>query len=86
MITTGSAMRIAAHRVSRAASSSSPLRRAPPCLNRRCYSSVAPSTLPLQGYRVLDMTRVLAGVCVPSIFVFLGLYINPKMDMSGSCC
>lgn len=29
---------------------------------RRSYSSAIPETLPLAGFKVLDMTRVLAGV------------------------
>ena len=39
----------------------SALRRATP-LWRRSYSSAIPDTLPLAGFKVLDMTRVLAGV------------------------
>lgn len=39
----------------------SALRRAAP-LWRRNYSSAIPDTLPLAGFKVLDMTRVLAGV------------------------
>ena len=36
-----------------------------PIGRRRCFASIAPSTSegPLAGLRVLDMTRVLAGVC-----------------------
>lgn len=33
---------------------------------RRRYSTPASGALPLQGYRVLDMTRVLAGVSLLS--------------------
>lgn len=40
----------------------SALRRAAPLLWRRSYSSAIPDTLPLAGFKVLDMTRVLAGV------------------------
>ena len=45
----------------------------------RAFATTAPGagTLPLAGIRVLDMTRVLAGVCVPfdiEYIVLSGLY------------
>lgn len=44
--------------------------------SRRCVSSATTKTLPLHGYRVLDMTRVLAGVRIPTFApVSLGLFI-----------
>lgn len=45
----------------------SALRRATP-LWRRSYSSTIPDTLPLAGFKVLDMTRVLAGVSAGLLF------------------
>ena len=44
------------------------LRRAAP-LWRRSYSSAIPDTLPLAGFKVLDMTRVLAGVSEGLLFL-----------------
>lgn len=46
----------------------SALRRAAPLLWRRSYSSAIPDTLPLAGFKVLDMTRVLAGVSAGLLF------------------
>ena len=36
---------------------------------RRPYSSALPETLPLAGFKVLDMTRVLAGVSCRLLFL-----------------
>lgn len=49
-------------------------------IRRRTFADVASDdmTLPLKGYKVLDLTRVLAGVCIYNFFRLKYAYLSMR--------